>query len=43
MGGRESYGVMMLVNDGRTGEIYSGMMIVGDGRIKELWWDDASD
>jgi hypothetical protein len=34
---------MMLVTDGRTGEIYSGMMLVTDGRTGELWWDDASD
>jgi hypothetical protein len=32
MGGRERYGGMMLVTDGRTGEISSGMMQRGDGR-----------
>ena len=32
MGRWESYGGMMLVTDGRTGEICSGSMLVGDGR-----------
>jgi hypothetical protein len=39
MGGRESYVGMMLLTDGRMGEL----MLVSDGSIKELWWDDASD
>ncbi len=43
MGVLKSYGGMMLVTDGRTGEIYSGMMLVTDGRMGELWWYDASD
>jgi hypothetical protein len=33
MGGWESHGGMILVTDGRMGELSSGMMLVGDGRM----------
>jgi hypothetical protein len=44
MGRWESYGGMMLVTDGRTGELsYGGMMLLTDGEMGELWWYDVID